>query len=74
MNMIVNHVKIPCPLNLSMGDVLTQFSSVQDGIYALGKARNEALHPFSHPLSEVFRYIETFVISNVRVTDDGPVL
>ena len=46
-----------------------QFSSVQDGIYALGKKKKKnALHP----VSQKFPQRCLWNGSNVRLTDDGP--
>ena len=45
----------------------TQFSSVQDGIYVLGKASIYALHPISQKCPQCCLWNS----SNVHLTDDG---
>ena len=45
-----------------------QFSSVQDGIYALGKAHNYTLHPVSQKFPQRCLWNGSYV----RLTDDGP--
>ena len=59
----LQQVYVACHQQMSV-----QFSSVQDGTYALGKAHNYALHP----ISERFPQRCLWYDSNVRQTDDGP--
>ena len=44
----VNNSRYPVKLTIANSMHRVQFSSVQNGIYVLGKAYNYALHPVSH--------------------------
>ena len=53
---------------LSLACKIVQLSSIQGGVYALGKAHNYALHP----VSQTFRQCRLWNSSNVCLIDDGP--